>query len=150
MASAPAASQEKPPISWSFGKPAIQGKPVPGANVKVRISAAIAVGWHLYSMKKLDGGPIPTTIGIPAEQPFTLDDTIGAPEPIRLDDPFFGMEVEFYVESADFTIPVKLASGIKPGVQKLTVASRFQVCKETLCLPPRTVKLELLVEVVAK
>lgn len=41
---------------------------------------------------------------------------------MRLDDPIFGMEVEFYIESAEFTAPVKIAASVKPGVQKLTIA----------------------------
>ena len=142
-----ALAQEKPPIAWSFGKPTIEGRAVPGATVKVKVKAAIGDGWHLYSLKKLDGGPIATSIAVPPEQPFTLNGTIEAEEPMRLDDPVFGMEVEFYIESAEFTVPVKIAAGVKPGVQKLTIAPRYQTCNGKLCLPPRTVRLELPVKV---
>jgi thiol:disulfide interchange protein DsbD len=142
-----ALAQEKPPITWRFSKPPIVGRAVPGATVKVKVTAAISDGWHLYSLKKLDGGPIPTSIAVPPEQPFTLDGPIHAEEPMRLDDPVFGMEVEFYIESAEFTVPVKIAAGVKPGVQKLTIAPRYQTCNGKLCFPPRTVKLELPVEV---
>ena len=60
-----------------------------------------------------------------------------------MQDPSFGMEVELYEGEAVFTLPVKLAAGVAPGSQKLIVSASYQSCNNKLCLPPKTVKVEL-------
>jgi hypothetical protein len=40
-----------------------------------------------------------------------------------------------------------VAANAKPGPATLMVNARYQACDNKLCLPPRTVKLELPVEV---
>jgi thiol:disulfide interchange protein DsbD len=135
------------PIAWDFAKPALEGKPAPGAVVKVKLKASIAEGWHMYSLKRMDGGPIATRITVPEGQPFALAGAIEASEPIKLQDPVFEMEVEYWTEAAAFTLPVRIAAAARPGPATLKVATRYQTCDDKLCLPPRTETLELKVEI---
>jgi thiol:disulfide interchange protein DsbD len=132
------------PVAWKLQPP---GKPVKaGARFQVKLVAAIEAGWHLYSLKPVAEGPIPTRIWIADGQPFQLAGAVGAAEPVTVQDPALGMEVEMYEGEASFTLPVQAAAGAA-GAQKLVVSASYQSCNNKLCLPPKTVKLELPVTV---
>ena len=133
------------PVAWK-----IQGAPAkavkPGARFSVKLAAQVEEGWHLYSMKSLPDGPIPTRIWIGEGQPFELAGSVAAPPPQAVQDPNFNMEVEFYEGQTVFTVPVRVAPGAAAGPQKLQVSASYQSCNDKLCLPPRTVKIEVPVE----
>jgi DsbC/DsbD-like thiol-disulfide interchange protein len=133
------------PVSWKLEPPA--AKPVKaGARVSVKLVATIQPGWHLYSLKPVAEGPIPTRIWIAEGQPFSLASSVQAPEPTTAQDKTIGMEVEFYEGETPFTLPVKIAAGTS-GAQTLTVSASYQSCNDKLCLPPKTVKVQLPVTV---
>lgn len=140
-----ASAQEANPIHWKFTRPRIQAKA--GAMIPVPVSATIDVGWHLYSLKKLEDGPVPTTIAVAPGQPFRLDGEIKSSDPIPVDDPTLGMRVELYVGQADFVIPVRVDDDASAGPQTLKVSARYQTCNESICLPPKTVTIEVPVTV---
>lgn len=133
-------AQEHNPVHWSA--PAVGDKAQPGGRIRVRVAAEIQPGWHLYSLKKIEDGPIPTTITLSPDQPFRLAGAIDAPPPIVMRDPTFDMDVEYYEESAEFVLPVEVGADAKPGPAKVSVAARYQSCNDKMCLPPRTVKIE--------
>lgn len=136
-------AQGEDAVKWSLR---VEGPAKPGAKAKAILTATIADGWHLYSMKEIDGGPRPTRITVSEDQPFTLAGNIEAPGPVILHDPNFDMDVEFYAESADFMLPLAVAADARPGSRKLTVVARYQVCNDKLCLPPKNVTVEAPVE----
>jgi thiol:disulfide interchange protein DsbD len=142
----PAAAQENP-VKWSLEAPR-QARP--GEKIAARLTATVTEGWHLYSLKKLEGGPYPTSITVPEGQPFRLAGEIEAPAPVTVKDEAFDMEVEMYFGEAAFVVPVEVAKDAAAGDAKLVVAARFQVCDNKLCLPPRTVRSEATVRVGAK
>ncbi len=76
-------------------------------------------------------------------QPFSLAGAVQAPEPQVIQDATFGMEVELYEGEAVFALPVKVAPDAALGPQKLIVSASYQSCNNKICLPPKTVKLEL-------
>jgi thiol:disulfide interchange protein DsbD len=130
------------PVAWRLQNgPAAPVKP--GAQFSVKLLAKVQEGWHLYSLKPMAEGPIATRIWIGAGQPFSLGGSIQSPEPQVMQDPSFGMEVELYEGEALFTLPVKVAAGVAPGPQTLVVSAAYQSCNDKLCLPPKTVKVEL-------
>ena len=114
-----------------------------GARFNVKLLAEVQEGWHLYSLKPMAEGPIPTRIWIAGGQPFSLAGAVQSPDPQVMQDPSFGMEVELYEGEAIFTLPVRVAPGASPGPQKLVVSASYQSCNNKLCLPPKTVKVEL-------
>ena len=118
----------------------------PGSRFQVKLVATIEPGWHLYSLKPMAEGPIPTRIWIAEGQPFTLAGAIHAAEPTVVQDPALNMEVEMYEGEAAFTLPVQAAAGAS-GSQKLVVSASYQTCNNKLCLPPKTARVELLVNV---
>jgi thiol:disulfide interchange protein DsbD len=135
------------PIKWSI-QPVSSKKPLKaGDKLSVKVVAKIDGGWHLYSLTQPSGGPVPTRITLPAEQPFKLVGRIASPTPYVAPDPNFGIDTEYYEGSATFTLPVKIAADAKPGKTKLLVNAFFQSCNDQFCLPPKTVKLETPVEI---
>jgi thiol:disulfide interchange protein DsbD len=130
------------PVAWKLQGPS--AAPVKaGARISVTLLAVVQEGWHLYSLKPMAEGPVPTRIWIGEGQPFSLAGAVQAPEPQVVRDASFGMEVELYEGEAAFTLPVRVAPGAAPGAQKLVVSASYQSCNNTLCLPPKTVKVEL-------
>ncbi len=140
--------QRKPqenPIKWSL-------KVAPktftaGEKFTAKLTAQIEEGWHLYALEEVPNGPRPTRITLAAEQPFELSGDIESPVPISKFDENFGVETQFYEESATFNLPIKIISTAKPGNTNLVVQTRYQVCNERLCLPPKTVRVEAAVEI---
>ena len=135
------------PVAWKLETPA--GPVKPGAGFTVKLVAKIQSGWHMYSMKQLDDGPVPTRIWIAEGQPFTQSGAVQADEPETMQDPTLHMEVELYESGANFAIPVRVAANAAAGNQTLVVSASYQTCNNSMCLPPKTVKVELPV-VIAK
>lgn len=108
----------------------------PNSVATATLHADIDEGWHLYSQTKTDG-PNPTTIT--AVPPLTLEGKVEQATPIRKVDPNFGIEVEFYELKADFKAKVKLGADPKAG----SLAVRYQVCNDRVCVPPKTVDVPL-------
>ena len=132
------------PVAWKFA--AGPAKPVkPGAPFTVKVAAAIQEGWHMYGLKPMADGPIPTRIWLPDGQPFQLAGRIQAPPAQTKLDPSFGMEVELYDGEATFTLPVK--AGAATGSQTMIVSASYQSCNDKMCLPPKTIQVEIPVSV---
>src|SRR4051794_25078494 len=138
LAAALIAAAPADPVAWKFQDAAKAVKP--GAKFQVKVLASIEAGWHLYSLKPMAEGPIPTRIWIAEGQPFTLSGAIQATEPATVQDPALNMEVEMYEGEAAFTLPVVAGAG-SSGAQKLVVSASYQTCNNRLCLPPKTVKI---------
>ena len=87
----------------------------PGARFNVKLLAAVQEGWHLYSLKPMAEGPVPTRIWLAEGQPFSLAGAVQAPEPQVMQDASFGMEVELYEGEAVFALPVQSGPGRRSG-----------------------------------
>lgn len=134
------------PVSLSMSvKPA---KVTAGGKLTAQISASISGDWKMYSITQGGGGPIPTTIRVP-EGIFKAAGSSRGTAPKRAMDPNFGIMTEYYAGSASFTVPLSVDNSALPGPQTLTINVRYQVCNETLCLPPKTLKVSSPVEIVA-
>jgi DsbC/DsbD-like thiol-disulfide interchange protein len=137
------------PIRWSLAQAA--PRPVArGSMIEVKLNAEIRQGWHLYSIGQPSGGPIATEISLPGGQPFTFAKPIAAPKPHVVFDPGFNMRVELYTDTASFVLPIKVAATAPAGSQTLTVEARYQSCNDDVCLPPRTAKTTLALQVRGK
>ena len=135
------------PVEWKLSDgPA---KPVKaGARFTVKLTAGIQKGWHIYSLKPVEDGPLPTRIWLAEGQPFQLAGPIKSDEPQTLQDPTLHMDVELYEGAAEFSLPLKVAHGAATGAQTLVVNAQAQSCNNSICLPPATVKVEIPVTIV--
>lgn len=110
-----------------------------GGKGTARINASIESGWNMYSISQGGGGPIPTRITLD-EGPFTIGAVSGPKPKVKLD-PNFGINTESYSGSAAFTVPFTVNPDATAGPATLNVKVRYQVCNDTVCLPPKTVPL---------
>lgn len=138
------------PVTWAAKAQPSASALTAGGVVTIDVTAKIARGWHLYALTPMESGPRPTRITIVPDQGFELGGTIGAPEPVKADDPNFGMVTETYEDTVVFAVPVRVLAKAAAGKRTATVQVRFQTCSDKLCLPPTIVKLPVLVEIARK
>src|SRR5688500_17186930 len=146
----PEAALSLRPVKWSVIGGSSPREVVSGRTVPLTVEAEIAKGWHMYSLTQKPGGPIPLRLQLLGAADAVVRGVIRAPKPSRVFDKNFGIETEFYSGSPRFTIPVGVPGRTLTGVRKFQVAARFQVCSATLCLPPRTDKLDVALRVTGR
>lgn len=129
------------PVRWRVVPRSTPLQVTPGRTVPLTVQADIAKGWHIYSLTQKAGGPIPLSIKLVDAADVIVRGVIKAPQPERTFDKNFGIETELYSGTARFTIPVGVPGRSLSGFRKFHVSVRYQVCSETLCLPPRIEKL---------
>ncbi len=143
-AAATLASAQEDPVKWSA---ATKAKTVrPGASFDVQVTATMAEGWHLYSLNQ-PPPPIATRITVAKGQPFAVGGPIDGPLPQTAFDQSFGIDTEFYADSAAFTLPVKAEANAPGGKTTVKVQAYYQSCNDSLCLPPKTATMEVPIEV---
>ncbi|MEZ5428466.1 MAG: cytochrome c biogenesis protein CcdA [Pyrinomonadaceae bacterium] len=126
------------PVSWSLESETGGKNLKPGKKHELRVKATIEDKWHLYDLTQPGTGPFPTKISIPPDIPAELDGEPTSTGAITKFDPNFKIDTRFFEKSALFSVPVKTTSDVKGD--DLAVNVRFQVCDDTVCLPPKTVK----------
>jgi DsbC/DsbD-like thiol-disulfide interchange protein len=135
------------PVTWAgVVSPA---RVAPGGAVSVRLTATIDDGWHLYSTTQPPGGPVPTRIAVVSPK-FLLDGAVQFPKPTVHPDPNFQINVETYESAVTFTIPVRVDRAVPVGTDTVVVSARYQACNATLCLPPQTATVPVVLQVAAK
>ena len=134
----PLISLAQNPTKWSLESDA-KGKTLKqDETFRAKLKAEIEEGWHLYSVEQPTGGPFPTKITLAENTPFKIEGKIESPNPITKFDPNFNIETKFFDRQAEFNLPLKTTG--ETNAAALAVNVRFQVCNDTLCLPPKTVK----------
>lgn len=129
------------PTKWSLEVPGAGGAIKKDEKVTVTLKAAVEPGWHLYALDQPKGGPIATTIKISEGSPFAIAGEIVSDKPFIEPDPNFivegkPLETKFYKDSAAFRVPLQAIS--ETSAENVAIDVRFQLCDDTLCLPPRT------------
>ena len=134
----PVVSFAQNPVSWSL-EFAGNGKTLKADDkFEAKLKANIEGKWHLYAVEQPEGGPFPTRITIAENSPFTIEGKTSSPAPLTRLDPNFNIETKFFAEKAEFNLPLK-ATG-NAAADDLAVNVKYQVCDDTVCLPPKTVK----------
>lgn len=118
-----------------------------GGKGTARITANIDGGWYMYSITQPPGGPIQTRIAL-GEGPFKMGSVSGPKPKVKLD-PNFNMNTESYTGSPVFIIPFTVVEGTPEGPQTLNASIRYQVCNDSVCLPPKTIRLTAPVTILA-
>lgn len=126
------------PVSWSLESDA-KGKVLKAEEkFKAKLKAKIEGEWHLYAVEQPDGGPFPTKITVAENLPFQLDGKTESPTPITKFDKNFNIDTKFFAKEAEFNLPLKTTADAK--ADDLAINVKYQVCDDTTCLPPKTVK----------
>jgi len=128
MVSATAKAQILQPVTWSYA-----AKRLNNDKASVYLKATMEPGWHLYSTKQQEGGPVKTTF-IFDKKGYALIGALTEPKPLIRFEKAFDMEVAFFQVSVIFSQRVRLpAPGSVGG--KLT----YMACNDQQCLPPETI-----------
>ena len=109
-----------------------------GGKGVAKITASIGAGWHMYSITQGAGGPIPTRITLDGGA-FALGRISGTKPAVKLD-PNFGINTESYSGSATFNVPFTVNADAPVGESALNINVRYQVCNDTVCMPPKTLR----------
>ena len=133
------------PGKWSLTSD-VQGKGLSrDQTFNAALKAEIEPGWHLYALEQPEGGPIATTIKVTEGKPFEITGAIpSSPKPTTKTDPLFTgadgkpLVTKFFTESVTFDVPLKATADTPADALSFDV--RFQLCDETRCLPPKTVR----------
>lgn len=130
----PAGAQPLDPARWQVQLDS-QRVP-PGASVLGRLIVQLEGSWHLYSPTTPKGGPIPTTIEL-SQHPALSGYKLYQPPPTTAFDPSFQMNTETYARQVVFLVEIGVSKEATPGPVEITVHTRYQLCDEKQCLPPR-------------
>jgi thiol-disulfide isomerase/thioredoxin len=144
---APAQETEIDPIKWSLQIKTAAASVKAGDQFLVQLTAQFENGWHLYSTDQIEGGPKPTRISLPSGQAFEKAGEIDSPGPRTSFDPNFQVETQFYDQPVTFDLPVRVLPSATGGSTKLLIEVRYQTCTQTVCLPPKLLKLETYIQI---
>src|SRR5258708_6378161 len=132
------------PAKWTVSSDAKDKTLKAGDPFKAALKAEIEAGWHLYALEQPEGGPIATTIKITEGQPFEISGKIESPKPIVRQDALFTgtdgkpLQTKFFTDTVTFSVPLKTTG--ETDTNGLSLDVRFQLCNDTFCMPPKTVR----------
>ncbi len=133
-----AAGFAQEPTSWML-ESGIKGQKLKaGQEFELTLRAEIDTNWKLYALEQPSGGPIATTVKPAEGSKFESNGNVTSGEPITKFDPNFKIDTKFFVEKAEFRVPLR-ATGSFDG-DDAAVDVRFQVCDDKICLPPKTLR----------
>jgi hypothetical protein len=131
----PLVAYAKPdPVQWT----ATLARRNADGTLVLSVAARIESPWYIYSMQQPENGPSPLRFRLAANAPATLG-SITAPAPRVAYDRGFRMRVGKYYGNQVFTLPLRMMGS--ESVVPLEI--RYQACNDTICLPPKTVRLQV-------
>ena len=101
-------------------------------------TASIDAGWHLYSQKKYEGGPISTSFNYTENESYKLIGNTVEEEGKTVDDPVFQMKIKFFENQAEFRQRIEV---LNQELLKVKGEVEFMVCDDKRCLPPNFIDL---------
>lgn len=110
-------------------------------QTRLHVVFEAGAGWHIYG-RPIPDGYIPLTVDIEASPEVELHPAQYPPtRPFRVE----GLDDEFHVHDVRFEVVVPFAVNVPAGhgSVELKVDVGYQVCSETVCLPPARLRLEL-------
>ena len=128
-------AQTQNPVSWS----AVY-KSVSATEGEIIISADIQKGWHTYSQRGTDAGPIPTSFSFVASNNYEL---VGKTEESNAHEEFvkaFDAKIFVFTGKAEFKQKIKLKA--KAGFA-IPFKVEYMTCNDMMCLPPKTIDLSV-------
>jgi len=106
----------------------------------ITITAAIEKGWHMYSQRATDAGPVPTSFTFTPSKNYQLDGKTIESETHEEFDQAFDAKLFSFTDKAEFSQKIKLNANAGFNIP---IKVEFMVCNDRMCLPPRTVELSV-------
>ena len=123
------------PVHWSFSAESL------GDNVyNVIFRADIEAGWHIYSQKLDNDGPVPTSFLFTENADYELIGEVMEGPAIVHYDKAFEMDLKYFEKEAIFTQKVKV---LGKELVALKGELEYMVCNDGMCLPPTAVEFDI-------
>lgn len=149
VAGARLSGQVKTPAQWTLTPES--AKAAAGSVVGAKLNLTLDGDWHMYSLTTPPpgptGGPTMTTIQAPEDHPVVERIEVFFPAPARKFDPNFNIDTETYAKSVEFYLKIYLKRDAPEGVQPVEIRTRYQLCTDRECLPPKRVTVSSTIEI---
>lgn len=131
-------AQNTNPVTWQATY-----KSISATEGEVIVTGTIEKGWHTYSQRATDAGPIPTSLKFTETKDYSLNGKTTESEAHEEYVKAFEAKVFVFSGKAEFKQKIKVNSK-KP----LTVALKleYMCCNDMMCLPPKTIDLSVKVQ----
>ena len=126
-------SQIHDPVKWSTSVENISD-----SEYDLIIQATIDNGWHLYSQKVPDNGPIATTFVFEKNENYELVGNTSEEKGHTTFDSVFEMEIKYFENKTVFKQRIKT---LTKNASVIIGEVEFMVCDDTSCLPPTFIDL---------
>lgn len=123
------------PVQWFASYKAISA-----TEGEIVINALIDKGWHTYSQRPTDAGPIPTAFAFTNQGNYEL---VGKTQESDAHEEFvkaFDAKIFVFTNKAEFRQKIKLVG--KSGFI-IPFKVEFMCCNDNMCLPPKTIDLSV-------
>ncbi len=121
-----ASAQMDDPVQWSASTRKIDDK-----KFEVIITAQIAKGWHLYSTKLPEGGPLPTNFSFDKPNGYKLIGGVKEVSKSKTEhDEVFNLDLSFFEGEAKFSQLIELTS----AEASININIEFQACYADKCI----------------
>jgi thiol:disulfide interchange protein len=130
--------------AWTLEADAVH----PGKSIKAALEVKLQENFHVHSNKPLDPLLIPTVLTVEPPAGLTLAGT-AYPDAIMLTTKFSAEPLAVYEERFVLGALLRASPDLAPGAYTVPATLRYQACDDEKCFPPKTLKLEFTVNVVA-
>jgi len=121
-------SQMSQPVKWQFSAKQVGDSDI----VELSMHATIESGYHLYSSKVVEDGPIATSFDVDKSDEFAVVGSLTEPQGITEYQAEFGADVTYFKNSVTFTQQIKALTN-KPF--KVKGIFKYMVCNNGSCVP---------------
>ena len=128
------ASMGQNPVTWKATY-----KPISATEGEITIVGTLENGWHTYSQRATDAGPIPTTIKF---SPLAQYDLNGKTEETGAHEEFvkaFDAKIFVFTGKAEFHQKIK----VKGKGFTIPITIEYTTCNDMMCQPPKTITLQV-------
>jgi thiol:disulfide interchange protein len=102
----------------------------------LHVKAAMAPGWHVYSLTQPPGGTQPSSIKVREEASFRLTGPFQPDRPPRVKKvDVYPVPIEEHEGEVVWSAPLEVAEGVDPGALAIELAYSGQVCSDQTCIP---------------
>lgn len=126
-------AQTQNPVTWTAAY-----KSISATEGEIIMTAKIDKGWHTYSQRPTEAGPIPTSFKFVESKQYKL---VGKTEEGNAHEEFvkaFDAKIFVFTDKAEFKQKIKLI-GTKGA--NVVVNVDFMCCNDMMCLPPKKIDL---------